>query len=76
MTRTSWRTAAPTLLLLVAQCARPAVPTRPAEPLARVELQIDNTATQADDYVPAGTSTPARIRLLNPTEFTVPVPSP
>jgi len=74
MTRTSWRTAAPTLLLLVAQCARPAVPTRPAEPLARVELQIDNTATQADDYVPAGTSTPARIRLLNPTEFTVPVP--
>lgn len=43
-------------------------------PLVRVELQINNTATQADDYVPAGVATPARLRVLNPTEISTAVP--
>ncbi len=73
MTRVPWRSATSGLLVLLTQCG-PRVPTRPAEALARVELQINNTATQADDYVSAGTPTPARVRLLNPSEFTAPVP--
>lgn len=74
MTSPILRVAALALLTSVAACPRPpVVPTRPAELLPRVELQIDNTATQADDYV--GTAaTPARIRLLNPMDPPTPVP--
>jgi tyrosinase len=54
--------------------APPVVPTRPAERLALVELQINNTATQADDYVPAGVATPARLRLINGAALAGPVP--
>ncbi len=45
-----------------------------AGPLPRVELQVNNTATQADDYAHAGAATPARVRLLNPGDMSAAVP--
>lgn len=77
MIRISWRIAAPGILAVLTPLAagRDAHPLFGlAGPLARVELQINNTATQADDYVPASTATPARVRLLNPADMTAPVP--
>lgn len=42
------------------------VPTRPAERLALVEIQINNTSTQSDDYVAAAPgTTAARVRIGN-----------
>lgn len=63
------------LVVSLAACPRPpVVPTRPAERLARVELQINNTATQADDYTGTTTATPGRVRLLNPSDPPAAVP--
>lgn len=55
-------------------CVPPAVvPTRPAERLPLVEIEIRNTASQSDDYV-GNAPVPARIRLLNFSAIVAAVP--
>lgn len=76
MKRSAWHFAAAGILVILTPLGprpRPRPPAGLAGPLARVELQINNTATQADDYVPTRSATPARLRLLNPADMTAPV---
>jgi tyrosinase len=57
------RTTLPYLALaLLGACA--SVPTRPAETLPLVEVEINHTASQVDDYI-TWSPTPARIRISN-----------
>ena len=75
MSRRCWRLVAVGLVASVPGCVPPPqVPTRPSEKLARVELQINNTATQSDDYILGTAPAPARIRLLNPSVPAAPIP--
>jgi tyrosinase len=59
------------ILLALAAGGCASVATRPSELLPIIELQINNTATQSDDYLgPPPATTPARARIVN-IEYTV-----
>lgn len=52
--------------LVASGCADPPdVPTRPDELLPLVEVQIQDTPTQSDDYASTGAPTSGRVRLVN-----------
>lgn len=53
------------LMIAVSGCLPPSVPTRPVERLPIIELQINNSASQSDDYIAPGVTTPSRIRIVN-----------
>lgn len=62
------------LILAATGCVQPpGVPTRD-EVLPLVVIEIANTATQSDDYIGTDSSTPARIRIVNPDTILLDVP--
>lgn len=42
-----------------------ATPTRPSDAFSVVDVEINDTAAQADDYIVQGAHTPARVRIVN-----------
>ena len=73
-----WPVALRNLLLLailtISTSGCPRVPTRPGEFLPIVELQINNSPEQTDDYVTPSAVTPSRIRIFNESSINLDVP--